>query len=238
MNLICLPFAGGSSYSYFGLKKNLSPKIKMITPELPGRGSRLSEPLVASLPKLMSDTYSQLLPLIKSGEQYSIYGHSMGTILGYLLIQRIETESLPLPVHFFASGRAGMSVIDDEPMRYNMERNEFIEKLKGYGGAAIDIIDDENIMNFFEPILRADFEAVETYKHNFESAKINVPITVMFGSEEKITPEEAFEWKNDTLAEISIHEFKGNHFFIYDHWNTISKLIMEKTEIYLTKDFK
>lgn len=238
MNLICLPFAGGSSYSYFGLKKALSPKIKMITPELPGRGTRATEPLIANLPKLMNDAYSHLLPLINSREPYSIYGHSMGTIIGYLLIQRLETESLPLPAHFFASGRAGMTVIDDEPIHYNMERIEFFEKLKEYGGAANDIIADESTMSFFEPILRADFEAVETYQHDLKSAKINVPITVMFGSEEKITHEQAFEWKKDTLADVSIHEFKGSHFFIYDHWPAIAKLIIEKTEEHAAKNFK
>lgn len=234
MNLICLPFAGGSSYSYFGLKKALSPKIKMITPELPGRGPRVSESLVPSLPKLMDDVYSQILPLINNKEPYSIFGHSMGSILGYLLIQRLETESMPTPFHFFASGRAGMTVLDNEPTRYNMDQVEFIEKLKGYGGASKDIIEDESMMNFFEPILRSDFEAVETYKHNFESPKINVPITVLYGSEEKITQEEALEWKNDTLAEISIHEFTGNHFFIYDHWDSIANLIMKKTQIQQT----
>src|SRR5690606_40893251 len=96
---------------------------------------------------------------------YAIYGHSLGSLLTYLVTIRIIREGLNKPVHLFVSGRGGPSIPRKEPPTSELPRPAFINKLRELGGFPDDLLNDEDVMNFFEPILRSDFRGVETYQY-------------------------------------------------------------------------
>ena len=89
--VIALPFAGGNKYSFNGIEKHVSKKINWITLELPGRGSRFKESLLDKIDHMVDDLLSQIMPHIQEGN-YIIYGHSMGTLLGYELTKKITEK--------------------------------------------------------------------------------------------------------------------------------------------------
>jgi len=105
MQLFCFPFAGGSYYSYYPLKRFLNPRINLIPLDLPGHGRRMQEPLLSDLNDMCNDVYKQI-----DGEldnPYAFLGHSMGALIGYLLTQKITRMGFPGPSHLFATGRQG-----------------------------------------------------------------------------------------------------------------------------------
>src|SRR5206468_3788359 len=112
-----LPYAGGSQYSYSGFtgaaKRN---GINIIPIEVPGRGSRINEPLLVNISDMVNDIFDQVKDHLKA--PYGIYGHSMGTILGYLLTRKIVNENLNKPCHLFFSGSGGPSVKDQQVLRH------------------------------------------------------------------------------------------------------------------------
>jgi surfactin synthase thioesterase subunit len=152
----------------------------------------------------------------------------MGTIVAYLITKRIISEGLPQPMHLFVSGRMGPSAKDNEPHIHHLPKNEFREKLKEIGGSPDEFIDDDNLMSFFEPILRADFRSNELYGYEEIIAPFDVPITVMIGKEEKITEAEAMAWQKETTKPIDLHWFSGEHFFIMDHVAEIMRIVAQK----------
>ncbi len=71
------------------------------------------------------------------------------------------------------------------------------------------------------PILRADFKVVEEYIYQKKN-KLNIPIDVLYGNEEIDVETDIFKWKEESLKQVNIFEFKGDHFFIYEHTKNIA----------------
>src|SRR5690606_33394912 len=112
--------------------------------------------------------------------------------------------------------------------RHLLPDDEFVDMLFEMGGSPKEILENKSLRDFFLPILRSDFKAVDTYIYsNLE--KLNIPIHVMIGTEEKITMEESQSWKEITNNRVYNYNFIGDHFFIYDHIDAILTLIREKT---------
>lgn len=222
--VILIPFAGGNSFSLKGLSDNLK-NVDVLALELPGRGRRIKEKLLNNLDDILVDQLHIINQKIIDYKEYYIYGHSMGSLIGYLLIHKIINSGGSVPKHFFVSGRGGPSKAKKEDKTYYLlPSKEFRENLKEMGGSPDEVLANEELMNFFEPILRSDFKVVETYKYE-EKGLLDVPITSMFGSDEEITFEEVQLWQKETNYPLNIIEFPGNHFFIFNHWEEISGII-------------
>ncbi len=104
ITLYCLPYAGGHSLSYRDFQANVAENILIKPLELPGRGKRIKEPLLTNLETMVDDLFQQIQNELND-KPYAIYGHSMGTLLGYLLTKRILNAGKPAPLHLFVSGR-------------------------------------------------------------------------------------------------------------------------------------
>ena len=82
--LICFPFAGGSATSLLPLTNYLKDDFSVKTVNYPGRGSRITEPLIYNLNDLAEDVFKQIENLLKP--PYYLFGHSMGGLLIFLII--------------------------------------------------------------------------------------------------------------------------------------------------------
>lgn len=226
MNLIFLPFAGGSQYSYVSFNEHLKRRGLSIIPiEIPGRGSRFHEKLFSDVYNVVDDIYSQIKG--KLTEPYAIYGHSMGTLLGYLLTHKILKEKVSPPVHLFFSGCGGPSVKVDEPPKHNLPKKEFIDKLIEMGGCPEEILQNSELMDIFEPIIRADFKLIEYYRYEPLPA-FNIPISVLIGTEEKTTLDDALAWQKETSDPLEVFQLPGNHFFIFGQEKQLINIIADK----------
>jgi surfactin synthase thioesterase subunit len=225
INLFCFPFAGGSKYSYAPYIKYAPPNVKVIAINYPGRGGRFQEKLSVDLDAIVDDAYRQIKGNLHN--TYAFYGHSMGTVVAYLLTKRIVKDGLRVPIHLFVTGRAAPSIIDRDAPMHRLPKDEFLVKLKELGGSPDEVLNDGELMNFFEPILRADFEALENY-HYADTEPFDIPITVMTGLEEEITLDDARSWAKETTLSVDVRQFPGKHFFIFDHPKEIMKIIGQK----------
>jgi surfactin synthase thioesterase subunit len=224
MNLFCLPFAGGSSYHYREFQKFTASFIHIIPIELPGRGRRFSEPLLTDIHEMVEDVLIQIRPELD--KPYAIYGHSLGAKLGYLLTKRIINGNLPEPLHLFLSGCEGPSIEPKERNRHLLPRKEFMEMLNRFEGTPVEVLENRELMDFFEPVIRADFQAVDTYVYN-QSKPFDIPVTVMIGKNERFTPEGVMKWQDITTRKISVKEFPGGHFFLFNHLPKLGKIFSE-----------
>jgi len=228
MNLFCFPFAGGNKYSYNHFMPFAAEKIKIIPLELPGRGARMREPLITNMNEMVNDLYKIIVQDLS--KPYAFYGHSMGAVLAYLTVKRIVNNNLIPPVYLFVSGKEAPSVSNDDPKRHLMPREEFIAELREMGGSPEQLLNDDELMNFFEPVLRADFEAMELYEYE-ETSSLNIPVLSMIGLEEDITDEEVEAWQKETSQKIEIVKFEGKHFFIFTYPKEIMALINKRLSV-------
>jgi len=216
MKVIIFPFAGGNKYSFNYLKDNLSiENIELIVIEYPGRGDRINEPLKNSIKEILKYTLKQVIPEITK-ENYIIYGHSMGALIGYLICQKIQELNLSMPNKLVVSGKKTPAIKKEERLS-DLPDNQFWKEVTKLGGIPEEIEKHPDLIKYFTPILKADFSCIENYQYNQHSPKLTIPIDVFYGSEEEIKQEEAEAWQEETTGVVNVTKLKGNHFFIFNH---------------------
>jgi len=226
-NLFCLPFAGGNKYSYRGFVDKAPGFLNMITLDYPGRGARMNEPLPADNEELVNDLYNQVSPLVNNGE-YAIYGHSLGGLMAYLLTRKLIENGLNPPCHLFITGTTGPSAISrTEKKRHLLEKKEFFEEIRELDGMPEEILNNEELLFYFEPILRSDFKVSETYIHQ-DNPPLDIPVTVITGTEEDMELADIQLWQKETSHQVDFKRMPGKHFFIFQHTYKIIEIISRK----------
>lgn len=226
INIVCFPFAGGSRYSFSPFQSQLTPHLRLITYELPGRGDRMSEPFLLTIESMVEDLFLQTIKNIR--EPFIFYGHSMGGLLSYLVARKLSEHNLPLPKILFVSGCEGPSVNKNKiKLRSDLNREDFLRELKILGGVSDEILKDESFVDFFEPILRADLKAIERYEHDIKPP-FNIPICAIYGSEEDLSFEEVSSWQQESSVQIDIFRLPGDHFFIFSNPEEVINIVRNK----------
>lgn len=227
INLFCLHFAGGNKYSYRDYAEKSPDFLHIIPLESPGRGARMREPLISDINLLVDDFYRQVCTRVDEAP-YAIYGHSMGGLVAYLLAQKLTLHQHSLPIHLFITGTTGPSSPSrTEKKRHLMEKTEFLQEIKELGGMPEEILKSEELLQYFEPILRSDFMVSENYVHR-DNYPLSVPFTVITGTEEDMEIEDIKLWQKETTALVDFRRMPGNHFFIYQYAQEIIDVITKK----------
>lgn len=222
--LFLLHFAGGSVYSYDFLKKYIDPNIEFITLELPGRGKRFSEKLLKTKSEVIKDYFSQIKKL-RNNAPYVLFGHSMGATIGLSVAEQLEAIGDP-PEKLIVSGNPGPGIKKEQDViRYLLDDLQFKEVLEKLGGVPREVLDNEELYEYFAPIMRADFECLEKYFFSEKGIRINVPIFALMGNEEELN-NRIENWSNFTNTDLEFKILKGNHFFIHDHPFELGNIIM------------
>ncbi|MBC9932835.1 thioesterase II family protein [Chitinophaga qingshengii] len=227
INLFCLPFAGGSKYSYRLYEEHLPSFLNIIPLEYPGRGTRMNETLKEDIKQLVNDLYLQVAPKLDAAP-YAIYGHSMGGLLCYLLARKISEEGRMPPLHLFITGTSGPSALSRvERKRHLLDKKSFIEEVRNLNGSPDEILQNDELLDFIEPILRADFKVSENYAH-INQEPLDIPVTVITGTKEDIKPEDIRLWQRETNRPVDFRRMPGHHFFIFKYPYEIVGIIAKK----------
>jgi len=226
--LFMLPFGGGNETSYAKFETYLDRKIRMVTAEAPGKGRRIREPLLKNLYLIAEEYYRQFKPQIKG--PYAIYGHSMGAYVAHIITQRIMEDKLPLPAHIFLTSKVAPS------RNYNKKRSimtneQFIAHLKQLKGMPDAILENEELLQIFLPMIRTDFDAIDNYKY-IGGKPYPVDMTALCGENEAVDDEDITDWQKETSGTFYFRRYPGDHFWIFDQLPELCGLINETLEKY------
>jgi surfactin synthase thioesterase subunit len=224
IDLFCFPFAGGNRYSYLKMKPFLPENIRLIPLEYPGRGGRVSEKFIREPDLLAEDLLQQVTGQLEN--PFGFFGHSMGALMAYLVAQKMRKGNL-YPEYLFVSGAIAPCLRKGDSRRHMLPRTEFILEIKKLGGSPDEVLFNEELMDFFEPILRADLMTLETY-HYLSSPPLDIPIYLAVGADEPISAEQASAWKTETTQQFELKIFSGSHFFIFDHAQSLMLDVSER----------
>lgn len=225
--LFCLPHAGGLSTVYHSWKEYVSDDIEVVPIELAGRGKRINTPLYESMEEAIADLYHLMKPHL-DGSPFALFGHSLGTLLAYELIQKIYTSNGIKPVHAFFSGRMPVHIASTKRVHELP-----VEELKKYiiklGGIPPELLEYNEIFDIFLPIIKSDFKLVETYENKNAQIPFPFDISILFGYDDKLVNQNRLkEWTNYTNKKCDFYGFQGGHFFINDFTSDVVKVINNK----------
>ena len=138
---------------------------------------------------------------------------------------------MKLPLMLFVSGQTAPVLIKSDA-KHRLPDDQFINMIREMEGTPEELLTDKSFLQFFLPIVRSDFQSISDYNYRTENFKLDIPITVMLGKDEKINDEDALNWQLESDNSISIHRFEGGHFFIFDQTEKVCSLITEKIKLY------
>ena len=214
LNLLCLPYAGASAQMFCQWPAHFPPEVGISLVHLPGRGKRLFEKPFTRLSSLV-DAIVQNIPGELLEYPFAIYGHSMGALLGFEIARAVRRRYGIAPVQLLLSGRSAPHVVPSRAAAFSLPHDEFIVRLRELNGTPRELLEDPEATEFFLPVLRADFELVDTYQYRPER-RLSCPISVYGGLQDEEAPVTGLEtWKEHTSAEFKVRLFPGDHFFIH-----------------------
>lgn len=225
--LYLLPYAGGSATLYKKWARYLDNEIELIPIELPGRGKRINDPLLHNFNDMLQDITRNISEQISNGldSKYAIFGYSMGSLLCYELYYQLEKMNLPLPEHIFFSAREAPHLSTSE-LIHTLSNEQLSNKIASLGGTIQSFFESKELLDFFLPIIRADFSVVDSYQFISKSNKIDCDISILFAVDDvEIEVEGVYEWKEYSNKECRFHSFDDGHFFINKYPEKIVRII-------------
>ncbi|MBA0050627.1 thioesterase [Streptomyces sp. AJS327] len=223
--LLCFPHAGGSASAYHPLATRLGRAADVRAVQYPGRQDRLRERPVDSLDALADQVFARLTswtdrPLV-------LFGHSMGAVLAYEVARRLEERTATPPLALIVSGRRAPSVVREDTVHLRDDQG-VLEEVRRLTGTDPGLLRDEEVVRMIMPSLRADYRAIETYRHQ-PGTEPRCPVTALVGDADDRAPvEDVRRWADHTRGEFALHVLPGGHFYLNTQWDAVAERVLDR----------
>jgi medium-chain acyl-[acyl-carrier-protein] hydrolase len=182
----------------------------------------------------IQDAVEEVADTIKSllDKPFYLFGHSMGSLISFELARFLQQHNLPQPQHLFISAKRGpraprRAANDDI---HALPDREFLAGIKKLGGTPDEVLQNEELMELFLPMLRADFTLLETYQYA-PAPPLACPISAYCGTEDKeVSKEEMAGWQEQTSSTFKLVMIPGTHFFIHSQQELLLKYISQEVQ--------
>lgn len=227
--LFCLPYAGGGASAYRQWIDRMQEEVTVCPVQLPAREERIMETPYENMAEVLADLEEALMECIIG--PYALWGHSMGGKIAYETEKRLERNGKQARC-LFISGSRIPSIPEPDPI-FHLSDDEFKRALGRFEGTPKELLVNHELLNFFLPMLRADFTMDETY-YDKTNTVLHVPIAVFGGRNDvEAKPAEIREWKKYTDDTFSCRIFEGGHFYIREQEETVISEVMKDLRSYI-----
>jgi medium-chain acyl-[acyl-carrier-protein] hydrolase len=230
--LFCFPYAGGSAQVFRKWQNQFLPDVSLSLAHLPGRAARVGEPPQKRLKPLVEALAEAIIPHLHP--TFLFWGHSMGALISFELARELRRLDQRGPVALIVSGRGAPQLPDPDPPTFNLPEEEFVAELLRLKGTPKELLDSPDLKQFFLPIIRADFEAVETYEYE-PGEPLACPIHAYGGLQDAGVPIASLKgWQQQTSGAFKARIFPGDHFFIHTSADLVPTLQRDVLELLQT----
>jgi surfactin synthase thioesterase subunit len=224
ISLLCLPCGGASAAMYARWRLRLPRWIHLVPIELPGRGARAAESFSTDFDELVEQLCLEHARLLD--RPYAVFGHSMGGLLAYGMVARLQQWQQRLPLMLFASASPSPS---SDSWRFPGRDTDdaLLRDLRRYGGAPDDVLECPDMLRLALDALAADYVICNSFRYR-GAAHLSVPLRILAGRDDEIRPEQLATWRNETSASFTLHWFNGGHFYLRPREPEVTRLIEQE----------
>lgn len=215
LRLFCLPYAAGGATAYRSWPARLPSWVDVCPVQLPGRESRAGEPPFTRFDELVPELAGGLEPWLEL--PFALFGHSLGAGLAFELCRWWRRRGRPLPRLLCVSGSAAPQMYERRTKLSHLTDGELVRELRRYQGTPDEVLDSEELLLLVMPVLRADFELLDTYRH-VEEPPLDCPIVAFAGAaDHDVSATEVEAWRVHAARRFTVRTFPGGHFFVHSH---------------------
>lgn len=225
--LFCIPYAGGAASKYAVWRKVVPDFAEILPVQLPGRESRIREPLPKDLMDLSWSIAEQIARFSKDGKPYSVFGHSMGGVIAFEVVKALEKMGEKPDLCFISA----TDLVSGDTLKPISEINDdqFLDVVSAYG-ALDEMLLLKKFPRFFQlvmKIMRSDFEMLQNYTID-NNVKIHTPIHAYSYREDRLaSPELMKKWMRFTEGGYQCKCYPGDHFYLFHESEPIVNDIFE-----------
>jgi medium-chain acyl-[acyl-carrier-protein] hydrolase len=214
IRLFLFPYAGAGPTAFNQWTSGFAGSVEIYIAHYPGRGSRHQEAPIKEIRTLAGRFSQAVQPL--SDKPFAFFGHSLGGLVAFELTRLLHQENLPAPRMLFVSACGAPQLPDPNPPIHNYPDREFTKSLQDLNGFPSELLHQPEVMQLLLPILRVDFEAVESYQYQPDISALHLPVVALAGLDDPRVSRDRIEgWASQTDAGFRSHYFPGDHFFIH-----------------------
>jgi surfactin synthase thioesterase subunit len=207
--------AGGSAAVYHPIARGLPPDWDVLLLDLPGHGTRRTEPLLRDMDQVIEQVVRDVAGCLDG--PYALFGHSMGAIVAIEAGRRLTAACGP-PVWVGVSGRSAPLTEGLGTRRLSdLYDSKLFAALSELGGTPARINEVPEFKELFLRVVRADFEAVDSYRPESDRIPLPCPLTAFGGiTDSWALPASLPSWEYETVAHFRQCLFPGGHFYFLD----------------------
>ena len=110
---------------------------------------------------------------------------------------------------------------------YDLPRAELLAELGRLNGTPAEVLANDEVMDLFLPMIRADFAITDCY-HRGDAAALDVPLTLFTGHDDPEVPEDKLAaWEAFGPSGFARHDFPGDHFFLHTEEERLLAVLAE-----------
>ena len=211
LRIFCFPHGGGGPHIYRQWADELPEDIEVYALHLPGRGSRLSDPPITDMDVLAPKIVDALQTYID--KPFAFFGHSVGALIAFEVTRQMRNSGYSLPIRLCVSAHKAPHHAEEETAMHTLPDNELVEIISKLGLVPDDALENEELLKFILPPIKADFQLSETYQHR-EDLALPIPITAMGGRQDNLVNEQDLEaWQQYSSVNCQTMLYDGDHFY-------------------------
>ncbi|WP_338569896.1 alpha/beta fold hydrolase [Arachnia propionica] len=240
--LLLCPHAGAGASSYRDLASALVTELEtfpaigispaeIVVAHYPGRQDRAADSVPTTVlgyaEGLLPETES-LIRLSDAPRPITIFGHSMGGLIGYELARLLQRRGLPVRL-LVVSATYPPQLTKSAPA-HPTDDETLLEHLAALEGTNIEVLRNQDVLSLVLPALKADYAAFDSYTDGNDEI-LTAPVLALGGWDDPgVNPAVLRGWAERTTGKLKVVMFPGDHFFIKDSVTTVAGTVAQEVD--------
>jgi medium-chain acyl-[acyl-carrier-protein] hydrolase len=224
--LFCFGHAGTGVAAFAFWRDRFPSDLEVLVARLPGRERRLAEQPLDHMDAVVEVLQAEIEPYLDRPAAF--FGHCLGAYVAFRLAAALRAAGASEPSHLFVSGQVAPHLADDSAPSDDSPYSDLLEQLRLLADGPDEVLEDPEMMELLEPVLRADFKVAASMEWT-PGPRLPVPIVGFGSSRDPVVPLRALEAWEDVTETFELHlRDDPRHFPDAPTWDGIRRLIVER----------
>lgn len=209
--VVLLPHAGGGSSMFRPWTGHFPRDVEPVIVRLPGRESRMHEPLCR---RLLDAAHGIADAVAELDGPFSFFGHSMGALLGFEVARILHRTGRSTPRNLIVASYCAPMTQNAASIQRHESEEDIVERITAGGDMQREMAAE--LFATLRPIFLADIEMCESYRYT-EGLPLPCPIYAHRGARDYVSDEDMQGWERETERSFRLRTWSGDHFFVSHH---------------------